>query len=258
MITSAKNPKIKWLRSLQGRAKTRREERAFVVEGVRLAEEAVAAGWEVRLCLYTPDLNARGLALVESVEQSGAPVEQVEAHVMKAASDTETPQGILLALALETLPLPDHPNFVLVLDRVSDPGNTGTLLRTARAAGVDAVWMTAGSVDAFAPKVVRGAMGAHFRLPVQTGSEEDILAFCKLHSLNLFAAAAGAGKAYTQADLCAPLALAIGSEAEGVGDALFQAAAKLHIPMAAGSESLNAAVAGGVLMFEVARQRGLS
>lgn len=255
MITSVKNPRVKAVRALQARSKARREEGAFVVEGVRLAEEAVAAGWQPRLCLYTADVHPRGGQLVERLRAAGTEVEEVAEHVMQAASDTQSPQGILLVVSHQRLPLPPQAGFVLVLDQVRDPGNLGTLLRTAWAAGVDAVLLTEGSADPFAPKVVRAGMGAHFHTPVDTLSPEDILEFCRRQQLTLWTATAGEGTVYTQANLVAPAALVIGSEAHGVGEALGQQARPLQIPMPGGAESLNAAVAGAVLLFELVRQR---
>ena len=219
MITSAKNPKIKEIKALQGRAKARRQANAFVVEGVRLAEEAVAAGWKPQLCLYTTEISGRGLALVDTLKGQDIPVEEAAPHVLEAASDTQTPQGILLVLPMQTLPTPQNVDFALVIDQVRDPGNMGTLLRSAAAGGVQAVLLTEGGVDVFSPKVVRGAMGAHFRLPIQTLSEEEVLAFCRRNNLKLFAAAAGEGGAHTQTDLTQPIALMVGGEAEGAGAA---------------------------------------
>ncbi|MFN2144087.1 MAG: TolC family protein [Anaerolineales bacterium] len=120
MITSVKNTRIKLVRALQARVKTRREEGAFIVEGVRLAEEAVIAGWQPRLCLYTADVHPRGMHLVEELRAAGTDVEEVAEHVMQAASDTQTPQGILLVVSHARLPLPEAASFVLVLDNVQE------------------------------------------------------------------------------------------------------------------------------------------
>ncbi|HSQ17428.1 MAG TPA: RNA methyltransferase, partial [Anaerolineales bacterium] len=167
MITSAHNPKIQWLRKLQSQPKARRSEGVFVVEGVRLAEEALKAGWPAQLVLHAEDLSERGLAVVAGFAARGVPVETATESVFKAASDTETPQGLLVALTLQPQPLPPTPDFVLIPDGVRDPGNLGTLLRTAAAAGVQAVLLPPGTADAYAPKVLRAAMGAHFRLALQ-------------------------------------------------------------------------------------------
>lgn len=255
MITSVKNSRIKDIRALQTSPKARREAQVFVVEGVRLAEEAAAAGWKTRLCLFTEGLIPRGQKLVDDLGKDGVECILVAEHVMKSASDTQTPQGVLLVVEQKVLPIPPQPDFVLVLDQVRDPGNTGTLLRTAKSAGVQAVLFTPGSTDAFAPKVVRSAMGAHFSLPIQTLPENELAAFAEEHHMAVWAAAADADQAYNQVDLAAPLALVIGSEAHGVSHQLLQSAAGLRIPMPGGGESLNAAIAGAVLMFEVVRQR---
>lgn len=257
MITSTKNEKVKHIKALQGRAKARREVGAFVVEGIRLAEEALGSGWQAQLCIYDPDLSERGFTLVEQLKSSGVEVLEAAPHVIAAASDTQTPQGILLVLELTSLPLPENPDFILVLDQLRDPGNAGTLLRTAAAAGVDAVLLSAGSVDTFSQKVLRSGMGAHFRLPVHSMPTEEIISFCHQHNLALLLAESNKGAVYHDADLKSPLALVVGSEAHGP-DAGFQAAADgyLHIPMPGESESLNAAVAASVLIFEAVRQRG--
>lgn len=255
MITSVKNPRIKEIRALQTSPKARREAQAFVVEGVRLAEEAAVAGWKTRLCLFTDGLNERGQQLVDDLEKNGVECILTAEHVMKSASDTQTPQGVLLVVEQRELPIPPQPDFVLVLDQVRDPGNTGTLLRTAKSAGVQAVLLTPGSTDAFAPKVVRSAMGAHFTLPIQMLPENKLAAFAEENHLAVWAAAADAAQTYNRVDLSAPLAVVIGSEAHGVSHQLLQSAAGLKIPMPGGGESLNAAIAGAVLMFEVVRQR---
>jgi RNA methyltransferase, TrmH family len=170
VITSSQNPKIKLVRALMGRAKERREAGAFVVEGVRLVEEAETrrSTWSFRFALYDGSLNVRGSSLVEHLLAQGIEVEEVSEPLMKSLSDTETPQGILAVLELNYLPLNEYPDFVLIPDQIRDPGNLGTLLRTAAATGVQAAFLPPETTDAFAPKVVRSGMGAHFRLPVQS------------------------------------------------------------------------------------------
>jgi len=254
MITSSQNARIKWVRGLQASSRQRREERLFIVEGVRLAEEALAAGWQARLVLYTDDLTPRGQAVIRGFAAQGTPAEVVTPQVLRAASDTETPQGILLVLAWQDLPFPASPAFLLIPDTMRDPGNLGTLIRTAAAAGVEAVLCPPETADAFAPKVVRAGMGAHFRLPVLALGWDEIAERCS--GLQVYVAAAGEGLRYDQADLAHPLALIVGGEAQGAGQAARRlATGSLHIPMPGGTESLNAAVAAAVLMFEVVRQR---
>lgn len=256
MITSTKNNKIKRIRRLQDDSNIRHKEQAFVVEGIRLVEESLRWGWPPEIVLYTGDFDQRGFDAVDQFRAQGCQVLQVSPTVMKAASDTETPQGLLAVLPLQRQPKPDKLDFLLIPDAVRDPGNLGTLLRTALAAGVDLVLLPPGTVDPHAPKVVRAAMGAHFRLPIAKTSWEAIKE--QIEPLHVFVAEAGEGLPYTKADLGQPLALVIGNEARGPGAEAQQLADEwLHIPMPGEAESLNAAVAGSILMFEVVRQRAV-
>jgi len=253
VITSSQNTKIKLVRSLLGRAKERREAGAFVVEGVRLIEEAETRGWGFRFVLYDDSLSERGSLLVEHVLSRGIEVEEVSEQLMKSLSDTETPQGILAVLDLTNLPIPESPNFILIPDQIRDPGNLGTLLRTAAAAGVQAVFLPPETTDAFAPKVLRSGMGAHFRLPVRSMKWEKIRR--ETQGLQIYLADMD-GASCWQTELRQPLALIVGGEAEGASeDARELATQKISVPMSGDMESLNAGVAGSVLMFEVVRQR---
>jgi TrmH family RNA methyltransferase len=176
--------------------------------------------------------------------------------VLAAASDTDTPQGVLAVLTLRSLPDARRPDFVFIPDGVRDPGNLGTMLRTAAAAGAAAAWIPPGTADPYAPKVVRAAMGAHFRLPLEALDWEAIAARLTESELHLYLAASGGGLPYTGANFRRPSALVLGSEAEGVspaGQALEHTT--VHIPMPGQAESLNAAAAAAILLFEVVRQR---
>jgi TrmH family RNA methyltransferase len=254
MISSTQNPKIKWLRQLQSQAHQRRSERTIIIEGVRLAEEALSGNWRASLVIYTEDLNPRGRSILEAFQAQGAAVELVSESVMRHASDTQTPQGILAALDWQDLPLHPSPDFVFIPDQIRDPGNLGTMLRTAAAAGVYAALLPPETVDPFAPKTLRAGMGAQFHLPIRVQTWDEIKD--SVRRLRIFLAAAGEGKPHTQTDFRLPLALIIGGEAEGASpEAHRLAEACVHVPMPGGSESLNAAVAAGILLFEVVRQR---
>ncbi len=259
MITSTHNPKLKLVRALQGRAKERREAGAFVIDGVRLVEEAVISNWGFRFALYDETLNERGRSQVESLKSRGVDVEEVSTLLMKSLSETETPQGILAVLEFAQLPIPNYPNFILIPDKIRDPGNLGTLLRSAAAAGVQAVLLPPETTDAFAPKVLRSGMGAHFHLPIHSMSWDEIGRFIEGSAshprLQVFLADMD-GQSCWETDLRQPVALIIGSEAKGASDSARKLAkAKITIPMNANIESLNAGAAGSVLMFEVVRQR---
>ncbi len=289
MITSSQNPKIKLARSLTGRPKERRDAGAFLAEGVRLIEDAFAANWPFRFVLYSDELSERGNELVKKLEGKNIEVEKVESRFLQSLSETETSQGILAVLQLANLPITNFPNFILIPDQIRDPGNLGTLLRTADAAGVQGVLIPPETTDAFAPKVVRAGMGAHFRLPIQTMTWDEIHVSVSASHLtkqdesnredptrsmgksNLSGAthiipfgdprlqvflANMDGQSCWETDFKSPLALIVGGEAEGASEQARKLAnAFVKIPMAGKTESLNAAVAGSVLMFEVMRQR---
>lgn len=253
MITSSQNSKVKLIRALLGRAKERREANAFVVEGVRLVEEAINSHWGFQFVLYSDSLSERGINLVKRLEDKKIEVENVESSLLQSLSETETPQGILAVLNDSQLPIPHSPNFILIPDQIRDPGNLGTLLRTAAAAGVQAVLIPPETTDAFAPKVVRSGMGAHFRLSIHSIPWDNIGTYTK--GLQIYLADTD-GQSYWETDLRLPLALIIGGEAEGASEeARKLATKKISIPMSGDIESLNAGVAGSVLMFEVVRQR---
>ena len=255
MITSARNPKVQRIRALQRLTKRRTAAGAFVVEGVRLAEEALRSSWPVRLALYTAELAASHEGLVRALHARGV-AEQVSAAVMQVASDTKSPQGVLLEVELRRLPLPKALNFMLILDGVADPGNLGTLLRSAAAADCDAVLLAPGCADPLSPKVLRSAMGAHFHQPVLSQTWTGIHSLVRQRNLQTFLAEAWQGDPYDQQDLTRPLALILGGEARGAGEEAAKLKPKpLQIPMPGRIESLNVAAAGSILLFEIVRQR---
>ncbi len=258
MITSLHNPRIQSVRKLLVQAKARRVAQAFVIEGVRLAEESLHGGWKAHMVLFTDALDMRGNAVVDEFAARGSTVEQVSEAVMKAVSETETPQGLLVVLAQQILPFPQNSDFLLILDGMRDPGNLGTVLRTAVAAGVQAVLLAPGCVDAWSPKVLRAGMGAHFRLPIHNLGWQNIGQTLMQASSNMrvYLADSAGGSSYTEVDFHTPLALIVGGEATGAGsEATSLADVKVRIPMPGGSESLNAAIAASILLFEVVRQR---
>ena len=254
MITSTHNSKIQLVRELLGRSKERRDTEAFVAEGVRLVEEALRAQWPFRFVLAGESLSERGRALVAELQSEGVEIEIVADNLMHSVGETENSQGILAVLDHSPLPIPQEISFALILDQIRDPGNLGTLLRTAAAAGVQAVFLSPETADAFAPKVVRAGMGAHFRLPIHSLNWDEIRTHTDGLQIHL-ADMEGAIPCW-QADFRNPLALIVGSEAEGASQPARElATVRVSIPMPGKTESLNAAVAGAILMFEVLRQR---
>ena len=256
MITSVKNPKIQHIRALQSRSRIRREMGAFIVEGLRLAEEVFTSDWDVQLVIYTEGLKPNGQRLVDGFAERGVEVELVAPHVMQNASNTKSPQGILLVLSTASITLPSKLDFVLVLDSLRDPGNLGTILRTAAAVGVDAVYIPPLTADPFAPKVIRAGMGAHFRIPIIHAAWGLIEQTIDQHDLQVYLSKADCLQLYTEADFRQPIALVVGGEAFGFSERSQKISHQsLHIPMLNQVESLNAAVAAGILLYEVYRQR---
>ncbi len=255
-ITSRRNPQVQEVRRLQEESRYRRRKQRFVVEGVRLAEEALRAKARPEKVFFCPvSLNPRGQAVVASYAEQGVPIWEVTPEVMAAMSATETPQGLLMVMPWPQISWPERSDFVLLVDGLQDPGNMGTLLRTAWAAGVQGVWVLPGTVDLWSPKVVRGAMGAHFYLPCRRLDWESLPQ--AVQALRVYVTDPHQGKPYTEVSWKEPFVLVIGSEAHGVREPVRDMAdAYVHIPLAPGVESLNAAVAAGILLFEARRQRG--
>jgi RNA methyltransferase, TrmH family len=263
MITSSRNPKIQWVKALQANTSKRREERVFVAEGVRLLEEALAAGMAPSLILYQVGLIQRGEALLNEFSSESVEIVEVSPQVMKSASDTQTPQGILAVFPHADPGTPASEEPILIIDHLRDPGNLGTILRTSAGLGVKQVWVPPECADPFSPKALRAGMGAQFRLPIFSLTWEEIQAGLAApvedRPLQVLLAAPGEGLPFDEIDFRDPLALIIGGEAEGASRQAYLVASKLiHIPMPGGIESLNAAVAAGILLYEIARQRGRS
>lgn len=254
VITSPANRKVKQVRAL-ARKKERYAARAFVIEGVRLIEDALDVRVSPSLVLYTPHLedDLRTRALLERLRTITSEVFVVSEAIMQDLATTETPQGILAVVPFVELPLPPQPRFVLILDAIRDPGNVGTILRSARAAGVDALFLAPGTADPYNPKVVRAAMGAHFAIPWRVAAWHHI-ADALAHIPRVYLADARGEVIYTHADWSPPLALIIGGEASGASDVARQlATARVQIPLRGGVESLNAAMAATVLLFQANR-----
>jgi len=260
IITSSQNQHVQLMRALAGQSKARRKERAFLAEGARLVEDGLQTGLVPRLVAYKEGLSPRAdesLALARSIKAKMGktfPILQIEARLFDELTDTEASQGIMAVFDIPEKELADELSFILLLDQLRDPGNMGTILRSAEAAGVQAVFLLPGTTDPWAPKVVRSGMGSHFRLPILNWGIEALEAL--LVDMRVYYADMNGETNYWQADFKAKTALLIGGEADGAseqGRAL--ANTTVSIPMVGDTESLNAAVSAALLMFEVARQR---
>lgn len=256
-ITSLNNERVRRAQALQRGARRRDREGLLTVEGLRLADEALRWGGPIAEAFYTETFAASeaGRPLLAALADRAIPCWETAEAVFATLADTQTPQGILLVLPLPELPVPSRPALVLAPDGVRDPGNLGTMLRTAWAVGVSAVLLPPGTVDVYNPKVVRAGMGAHFHVPLRCAPWSDIAE--RVAGTQVWLAEAGRGTVYDAVDWRAPTTLIVGGEAQGAGHEARALAGNrgVYIPMAAGVDSLNVGVATAVLLFEAARQR---
>lgn len=256
-ITSLHNDRLKEARKLHKR-KYRRQRQALLIEGVRLIEDALSAGVHPQQLFYAPDLIAKhdvARQLIETARTRGALCLACTDEAFALLAETVTPQGIAAVVPMPDLPAPATPTLLLLLDGLRDPGNAGTLLRSAEAAGIELVIFCPDTVDPFNDKVLRAAMGAHFRVPLQvTDRWEQVWRLCG-PSVALYVADGRAPDFYDQVDWRPPSALVIGGEAFGPSAQSMTHARPLAIPMQGSTESLNAGVAGSIILFEAARQR---
>jgi TrmH family RNA methyltransferase len=256
MISSPDNPKVRAARALL-RRKGRQQAGQCLAEGVQLIADAMRAGIMPALIFFLASArqSPRVAALLERAAQAGVPTWELSPTLFGTLSDTTTSQGVIAVLPIPAPEPPANPNLILILDQVRDPGNVGTILRSAEAAGVDLVLLMAGCADAWSPKVLRAGMGAHFRLPLRAGVTGDELARW-LGDRPLWLADPRGELSYDQIDWCVPCAVALGGETVGFSSQVETLGrGRVAIPMAGGAESLNVAMAATVLLFEAARQR---
>lgn len=261
MITSTSNNKIKRLVSLRKKRKARDSEGVFLVEGIRMFQEVPK---ESLLELYvTEGFQKKEYVLVEQKRaESGCQFEVLSDNVMAYASDTQHPQGVLCVVRQQG----NNPGqsaadkqcpLVMLLDNLQDPGNLGTILRTAEAAGVTEIIMSKDCVDVYNPKVIRSTMGSVFRVPFRYVEDvTETIREMKRQGIRTYAAHLDGKLAYDEPDYKEPAAFFIGNEGNGLRDEVAELAdTYIRIPMAGQVESLNAAIAATVLMFEAGRQR---
>jgi len=230
----------------------------MLVEGVRLVRDAWQAGVRPQVLFVAPALiagNRPATDLVAEIESVGVELAACSEAVFVKLTDTVTPQGVAAVVPLPDLEMPQSSDLFLLLDGIRDPGNAGTLIRSAEAAGAQAVLFCPGSVDPFNDKVVRAGMGAHFRLPIRVcRSWDDVQEYLGVDK-RLYLADTSGTRSYDAVDWTQPAALIVGGEANGASDQAREAAMAVDIPMLGSAESLNAGMAGSVILFEAARQR---
>ena len=260
-ITSTTNPQIKALVRLRDR-RHRDQSGTYLIEGFRALSRAVAAGVPVKTLYVCRELflGENEDALVAAVGDTGATVIEVAADPFSKAAYRDRPEG-LLAVAeqfqteIDELTISVSP-LILVVEAIEKPGNLGTMLRTADAAGCDAVIVCDPTTDPFNPNVVRASTGALFGVPLAIASTEEAIAWLRRHDVRIVATTPDATVVHHDADLTGALALVIGSEQFGLTDAWLQVAdERVRMPMAGMADSQNAAMAAGIALFEAVRQR---
>lgn len=261
-IDSPANKKIKLAIALKQR-KQREKNGLFVAEGLRLCEMAAESDWQISYGLLTRQLTCqeRGRALAERLAKQGCPLYEVPETLFAKAAGTETPQGIMLVMAQKNPSLPagaerDKPLYV-VMDGVQDPGNAGTIIRTADAVGADGVILLKGTVDVYSDKAVRSTMGSIFHVPVYSGvTLDELTEFVQESGLQLLATALDEmAKPHFQQDFTQGTAVVLGNEGNGVSQELLAVAQKTYIPMYGQAESLNVGMSAAIVLYEALRQR---
>ncbi|MCS7251017.1 MAG: RNA methyltransferase [Thermoflexus sp.] len=232
----------------------------MVLESPRLIDEALRFSAQHPDCrpvfAFYGNPTPRAQETLARLRAAEVPCYEVAPAILRMCTEAETPQGLIAVAPIPELPWPERLTFLVLLDRVQEPGNIGAVLRSAAAAGVEGVVISPGSADPWHPKAVRAGAGAHFVLPVRQASWMDISRL--LEGTAIWLAMPTGIYSYFEVDWRKPVTLILGGEAAGPGpEAQSMPHRTVRIPMARGMESLNVAVAGALLLYEVARQRGL-
>jgi len=263
-ITSTQNAYIKWVKSLLTK-KGRMQEGKFTVEGIKTVREAIAWNAKIHSIVVDEKLCNETADLLEEMERREVPVYVVDERVMEAVTETKTPQGIVGVVhkpcnEFQIEDYAKHRNdadvIVLAIDRLQDPGNLGTIIRTADAVGIHSVLLSKGTVELFSPKVIRSTMGSIFHIPVfcevQLGEE---LSKLKEQGFFIIASHLKGENFFRRPQIKKPVVLIIGNEANGIDDKITGQADRLYkLPMAGKAESLNASIAAGVMIYDIARE----
>ena len=256
-ITSAQNPKIKLLQTLQKKSAERRAQGLFVVEGVRELEHCLEAGYQLHAVFHCPDLLQQ---LPAGVKAQQCACYEVTADLYAKIAYRATTEGIVAEvrerpLALEDLTLSEHP-LIVVLESVEKPGNLGAVLRSADAAHADAVVVCDPLTDLYNPNLIRSSIGALFTVPCVACTSEACIAFLKEHGIRILTAPLQDSHLYYDTDMRQGTAIVMGTESTGLTDSWRKAAdAHIRIPMLGRLDSLNVSVSAAILLFEAVRQR---
>lgn len=260
MITSISNKKIKELLALVKKSSVRKKQNAYIVEGIRMFKELEPE--EILEVFVSESFENENKGLLKNIYPD---YEKVSDRIFDSISDTKTPQGVLAVAKRKEYTIDSilkeagRPFSLLILDSLQDPGNLGTLVRAAEGAGITCIIMNENTVDIYNPKVIRSTMGSIFRVPfIYVKDLKEVIDKLQSKAVEIFASSLEGATEYDKPDYKKDIAFIIGNEAAGISkDILDIVEKKIKIPMLGEVESLNAAVAGSILMYEAARQRRL-
>ncbi|MCT4606968.1 MAG: RNA methyltransferase [Marinisporobacter sp.] len=261
-INSSDNGTIKQVRELK-KKKYRQKYGQYIVEGIRIIRDALENNKKIKYILFNEELYtvSGGEALLNELMEKNIKVYEISNKIYMSLSDTQNPQGIMAILPMEEYDLEyilnDSKHFFLVLDRIQDPGNLGTIIRTADAAGFSAVILAKGCVDLYNLKTIRSTMGSIFHFPIIQGDETvEIIKKLKSKDIKIVSTSLETEKYYDEVNYNERTAFIIGNEANGVLKEVLQYSDDLvKIPMIGKAESLNASIAASIMMYEAVRQR---
>lgn len=257
-ITSPQNPHIKQLAQLKDKSRERRKSGRFLIEGKRELSLAIKSGYQIETLLFYPDLFSESEA--KALEHYGIDTIEISQEVFQKLAHRDTTEGVIAiaqnkAHALSDLKLEDNP-LILVAEAPEKPGNIGALLRTADAAGLDAVILANPKTDLYNPNIIRSSVGCVFTNQIATGTTSDIIAYLKSNNIHIYCAELNASVPYDTLDYRRASAIVVGTEDVGLShEWLENATQNIIIPMRGKIDSMNVSVAAGVLVFEAVRQR---
>lgn len=257
MITSKDNEKIKYTKSLL-KTKGRNKESKFIIEGYRILTLAIECNADLDYVFINEDFENKEehIDFLHKLKENNIKVYKTNNKIFNELIDTENTQGILGIVKFKKRMLEenlsDDSRFVLILDRIQDPGNMGTIIRTADAAGVDTIIVLKGSVDIYNPKVIRSTMGSIFDMNIINATQEETLRLLKLKNFDIVSSYLDTDNYYNETEYNYKVALVIGNEANGINDELISKSDVLvKIPIYGKAESLNAAISSAILMYEI-------
>lgn len=256
-ITSINNPKVKYWDGLKSK-KGREKEKFFLIEGTKLIAEAIQANYHIE-DIIIEEASVQLKIIQQLLKDNGIniPITMVSKQVVNKLAETETPQGVFAVLRKKEINLDNilKKQFLLLLDEIQDPGNLGTIIRSADASGVGAIILGKGTVDLYNSKVVRSAMGSIFHMAIIEADLDSLIPMLQQNRFKIIGSSPYASDSFFDVDLTGKSAILIGNEAKGLAKARMETVDQMvNIPIKGGAESLNAAVATALLLYERVRQ----